>query len=434
MAPISRRLALKGGLAASLWAFAPGARAEGAMIIEAGPATGSDGAAPGPGLAYNGASPGPLIRIVKGAPLRLRLVNMLARPTNLAFPGLRAANANMGMGGLVSAPLAPGASQDISFTPPDSGFNLYMPCLGRDSREQIARGLFGALVVEEASPPAADLESVVVLAEGVDDKGAAGATVSANGAPAPLNLTAAPGARVRLRLANAATARAMTLVIEGVKSLVIAVDGQPADAFEPLRNLVPLAPGARVELMFDLPREPAPSAARLTLRGADAGAAPDAPDQPLIGIEAKGEPLPPRPPLSGLPANPLLPAEIALERARRIDLTLSGGGETGVAVNGSLFPDWGAKPLFQVSRGTPVTLGLANTTKAALTMRLGGHVARLLHGLDDGWEPYWRDILFIPPGKTIHAAFVADNPGKWPLESASPERRDLGLAGWFQVV
>jgi len=66
-------------------------------------------------------------------------------------------------------------------------------------------------------------------------------------------------------------------------------------------------------------------------------------------------------------------------------------------------------------------------------MRLTGHVARLLHALDDGWDPYWRDIFILPPGKTVHIAFVADNPGLWPLESASPERRDAGLMGTFWV-
>ena len=50
------------------------------------------------------------------------------------------------------------------------------------------------------------------------------------------------------------------------------------------------------------------------------------------------------------------------------------------------------------------------------TLRITGHVARLLHSLDDGWDPYWRDIFIMPPAKTVHAAFVADNPGLWPLE------------------
>ena len=33
----------------------------------------------------------------------------------------------------------------------------------------------------------------------------------------------------------------------------------------------------------------------------------------------------------------------------------------------------------------------------------------------------------------IEFDFVADNPGKWPIQSASPDRRDAGLAAWFQV-
>jgi FtsP/CotA-like multicopper oxidase with cupredoxin domain len=66
-------------------------------------------------------------------------------------------------------------------------------------------------------------------------------------------------------------------------------------------------------------------------------------------------------------------------------------------------------------------------------MRLGGHVARLLHALDDGWEPYWRDIFIVPPGKTVRLAFVADNPGKWPIAAATPAARAAGLSGWFQV-
>ena len=81
--------------------------------------------------------------------------------------------------------------------------------------------------------------------------------MTANSALAPLPSTAAPGARVRLRLANAATARVMGIAIEGAKTSIVAVDGQPSEAFEPLHDLVPMAPGARFELMFDMPREAA---------------------------------------------------------------------------------------------------------------------------------------------------------------------------------
>ena len=102
-------------------------------------------------------------------------------------------------------------------------------------------------------------------------------------------------------------------------------------------------------------------------------------------------------------------------------------------LNGKNFGGFAPPPLFSVKRGTPVTLGLANRTGAVLAIHLHGHTMRILHDLDDGWEPYWRDTLLIQPGRTARVAFVADNPGKWPLESAIPEHRAAGVGTWFQV-
>ena len=454
---ITRRAFVGGGVAAGLWA-SHGAGAEvaplkpgpdGVLVLEAGPALLQLAAAATPGLGYNGAAPGPLIRVRQGETLKLKLVNKLSQPTTLSFPGLRAANAVLGIGGLTQPPVAAGASQDIRFAPPDSGFNLYLPHAGAASASQLTQGLFGPIVVDEPSPPAVDLDAIVILSDwrleasgaladlgnAALDRGAGriGSTLAANGAPAPLTLTAAPGARVRLRLANAATVRVMTLAIEGAKTLIVAVDGQPSETFEPLHNLVPIGPGARFELMFDMPRE-AGANARFVLRGGDLGATPREPDRPVLVVEAKGDPAAARGALAGLAANPRLPAEIGLERARRADLTLTGGGGAAFAVDGVSFVDWAAKPSFAVPRGSPVTLGLINKTAVTQAIRLNGHVARLLHALDDGWEPYWRDTFLVQAGKTVHAAFVADNPGKWPIESASPERRSAGLATWFQVT
>jgi FtsP/CotA-like multicopper oxidase with cupredoxin domain len=458
---VTRRAFVGCGIAAGLWAWPCGAGAQlaplkegpgGVLVLEAGPASLQLAAPPAPAtalLGYNGAAPGPLLRVRQGEPLKLKLVNKLPQPTTLSFPGLRTANAVLGVGGLTQPPVAAGASQDIRFAPPDSGFNLYLPHAGAVSASQLSQGLFGPIIVEEPSPPAVDLEAVVILSDwrldsngGIADLGNSaldrgagriGSILAANSALAPLTLSAAPGARVRLRLANAATVRVMTIAIEGAKTLIVAVDGQPSETFEPLHNLVPVGPGARFELMFDMPRE-AGALARFALRGGDLGATPGEPDRPMLVIEAKGAAVAPRPPLGGLPANPRLPAEIGLERAKRADLTMTGGGGAPFAIDGVTFTDWAAKPSFAVPRGSPVTLGLVNKTANMQAFRLNGHVARLLHALDDGWEPYWRDTFLLQPGKTLHAAFVADNPGKWPIESASPERRSAGLATWFQVT
>jgi FtsP/CotA-like multicopper oxidase with cupredoxin domain len=370
----SRRAFLAGGLSAAAWGLSartevPALTADGFLLLEAGPSQlrlGPPSADPAATLSYGGATPGPLLRLKKGEDLKLRLVNKLTEPTALSFSGLRTANVSAGYGGLTQPRLQPGASADIRFAPPDSGFNLYLPHAGSTDAGQQGRGLFGPIVIQEASKADVDQDVAIVLSDwNVDERGQIkddfadpalargpgrrGGLVFANGEAAPFKFAARPGARLRLRLGSAATARLTNVGIDGAKTFIVAVDGQPSEPFEPLRNQFPMGPGARFELMVDLPRAA------------------------------------------------------------------------------------GAKPAFVIPRGAPSVFAIANKTAVVQAMRLGGHVARLLHSMDDGWEPYWRDTILIQPGRTAHIAFVADNPGKWPIESAIPEHRAAGVGGWFQV-
>lgn len=451
---LTRRAVLGGGLGAAAWrlsswaqADTPAPAAKGILNFEAAPTRlqlAPPSAEQAAAYAYAGLVPGPLIRLRQGDELRLRFTNMLAAPTTLSFPGLRAANSAAGIGGLTQETLKPGVSAEIRFVPPDSGFNLYLPHAGLTDPGQQGGGLFGPIVVDETKPPDVDLDATVVLSEwNVDTStwikddfadpasgrgsGHKGGVVLANGADAPLKLKTRPGARARLRIGNAAIARLATVAISGAKTLIVAVDGQPTEPFEPLNNQFPMGPGARFELMFDMPRDPGPGV-RLDLRG-DAGEA----DRPFVAIESEGEPIASRSEPLRLLVNPRLPAEIALESARRCDFSISGGGSQAFSVGGTSFVDWTPKPAYVLARGQPAVFALANRTAVVQAIRLWGHVARLLHSMDDGWEPYWRDTILIQPGRTAHVAFVADNPGKWPLESAIPEHRSAGVGAWFQV-
>jgi len=450
---LTRRAVLAGGLAATAWGLGHASTdavpqaSDGFLLFEAAPSRLSlapPPAEPAATLSYAGMTPGPLLRLKAGEELRLRLVNRLAEPTALSFSGLRTANVSAGYGGLTGPRLTSGASADIRFAPPDSGFNLYLPHSGAADAGQQGRGLFGPIVVEEGQKVEADQDVAVVLADwSLDERGQIkddfadpalargpgrkGGLVFANGAAAPLRLEARPGARVRLRLGNAATARLTNVGIAGTKAVIVAVDGQPGEPFEPLRNQFPMGPGARFELMFDMPRDPG-AAVSLVLRGESGGG-----DEPFVAFAAAGDPVAERAAPPRLPANPRLPAEIALENSRRTDFTVSGGGVAPFALNGVTFVDWAPKPGALLPRGAPCVFAIANKTAVVQAMRLGGHVARLLHSMDDGWEPYWRDTILIQPGRTAHIAFVADNPGKWPIESAIPEHRAAGVGGWFQV-
>ena len=383
---LSRRALLAGGLSAFI--SRPG-RAEDAL--EAGKLAGGR-------LGYGGASPGPVLRGKVGEPLRLTLVNGLDTPTSFALSGLRAESA---FPGLTATLLAPGERRALILIPAEPGFALY----GAYDRAASV-GLFGAVVIEETAPPPVDLDAVALFS------GEATA-FRVNGAAPPLTLAARPGARVRLRLAHIGTDALLALEAPpGVQ--VVAIDGQPCEMFTPAAGALPLTPSARFELLFDL---------------GDAPAGFNIDGRPALRFVPSGVRAAARPPIAPLPANPRLPVEIALEKALRVTVKLSE-----FAINGVSGADWPRIPLFQARRGQPVVLRLTNQTLTAQTMRLEGHWARQLHNLDDGWDPYWRDALHVDAGRTLHAAFVADAPGKWPLASASPDSRAKGLATWFQVA
>ena len=66
-------------------------------------------------------------------------------------------------------------------------------------------------------------------------------------------------------------------------------------------------------------------------------------------------------------------------------------------------------------------------------VHLHGHHFRLLDRLDDGWKPFWLDTLAI--GEQVERiAFIADNPGKWLLESRVLDSREAPSAVWFAVT
>lgn len=419
-------------------------------------------------LGYDGATPGPVLRLRKGDELKIRLVNKLDSPTSIHWRGVRGPNAFDGVAPLVQKPVMPGESFDYRFTPPDSGAFLYHAHTGPQMAAQVMRGLRGLLIVEDEKPLDLDRDLVAVIDDwslGEDGQiagckgdersvhtgehaarfGAVGAMTCVNGKAEIATHEIEPRARVRLRLANAASARIMALSLEGARPMVVAIDGQPCGAFEPVRSTLPAGPGARFDMIFDMPEAEGESV-RLILRGGPLSPLPAEKDRTLIQFTAKGAPFHQRPPIEGTPANPLLPDAIRLEAARRMDLTIeaappAAGLDPAACAGESVFwrmgppkPVRNGDPLFSVKRGTPVSLGFVNKSQVNHVMRLHGHAMRLLHGLDDGWEPYWRDSVIVPQGRTTRIAFVADNPGRWRIGSGVMEHAVGGLAAFFEVT
>jgi FtsP/CotA-like multicopper oxidase with cupredoxin domain len=157
---------------------------------------------------------------------------------------------------------------------------------------------------------------------------------------------------------------------------------------------------------------------------------------PLVEIVTAGDRHPALPAIAPLPPNTKLPETIKLQSATRKDVVIKGDPKAPNApwtINGAAGQPKGA-PLVKVRRGNPVVLALTNQTAFMQPLHLHGHSFRLLHALDDGWEPYWLDTVQVPENKTVRIAFVADNPGRWLLASTVAERFDAGLWTWIEVT
>jgi FtsP/CotA-like multicopper oxidase with cupredoxin domain len=111
--------------------------------------------------AYNGQVPGPIFRARVGDTVRVRFKNQLPQPTTIHWHGVRLPNGMDGVPGVTQPPIEPGQSFTYEFTVKDAGTFWFHPHV-RGS-EQVERGLFGLLVVEDASPPPFSREIVWVL-------------------------------------------------------------------------------------------------------------------------------------------------------------------------------------------------------------------------------------------------------------------------------
>ena len=215
---------------------------------------------------YNGTVPGPEIRVRQGERLRITVENRLAEETTVHWHGVRVPNAMDGVPHLTQQPIAPGETFVYEFDVPDAGTYWYHP--HQRSFEQVGRGLYGPLIVEEREPIQVDRDVTWVLddwrllpdAQISDDfgnfmdashNGRVGNTVTVNGRILETFAVRA-GERMRLRLINAANARIFGLEFQDHRPMVIALDGQPVEPHEPEGGRVVLGPAMRADLVLDM--------------------------------------------------------------------------------------------------------------------------------------------------------------------------------------
>ena len=396
--------------------------------------------------AFEGRVPGPELRFRQGERLRVEVRNALPADTTVHWHGIRLPNAMDGVPHLTQAPIAARGGRFLyEFDLPDAGTYWYHPHLG--SPEQVGRGLYGALIVEEREPPAVDRDVVWVLSDWRLDRearvvdnfgnpmdashaGRIGNTVTVNGA-IPDSFTVRAGERLRLRLINASNARIYAPVFEGVRTAIVALDGQPLAA--PSEARLVLGPGMRADLILDCGNAP----------GSKHRVVDDFYRQrayELLKIEYSSEaslrdsfaPVP------RLPANPVAMPDLANAQRHRI---VFGGG-----MMGALPRQDEHKGMFWTVNGRPVrehahhevlldlklrgsyVLELVNDTAWHHPVHLHGHVFRVLP------RGHWTDTVLLDPRSRVEVAFAADNPGDWMLHCHVLEHQASGMMAVVRVT
>lgn len=414
--------------------------------------------------AYDGRVPGPEIRARQGERLRVVLENRLPQETTLHWHGVRVPNAMDGVPHLTQRPVAPGERFVYQFHLPDAGTYWYHSHL--HSAEQLERGLYGTLIVEEARPLAVDRELTWVLDDwqltrdgrlnesfgnphDMAHAGRIGNVVNVNGVVAP-QIALRAGERIRLRLLNAATARIFALQFDGHRPQVIAFDGQPVAPHEPAGGRVVLAPGMRCDLVLDAAGSPGQRFAV-----GDVFSPRVAYD--LLHLVYQAEPLRPRllaGPLALAP-NPL--AEPDLAGAQQHEIRFEGGmmgtlhralldgrptdmmsllrAGKAWAVNGVVANGHRMAPMLTLARGSSHVFRMRNDTRWFHPIHLHGHTFRVVarNGQTTAHRE-WQDTVLMAPQERVDIAFVADNPGDWMFHCHVLEHQEGGMMGVVRVT
>ena len=396
--------------------------------------------------AYNGSVPGPELRFRQGERLRVEVENALPAETTVHWHGLRLPNAMDGVPGVTQPPIAANGGRFVyEFDLPDAGTFWYHPHLG--SPQQVARGLSGALVVEEREPPAVDRDLVWVLSDWRLDRearivenfgnpmdashaGRIGNTVTVNGAIRE-SFAVRAGERIRLRLVNASNARIYALEFEGHEPSIIAFDGQPV---APQRqSSVVLGPGMRADLVLDCSGKPG-SAHRIVDRFYRSRA------YELLKIQYSSESAlrTSFAPVPRLPANPIAVPDVS--KAERHRIVFAGGAMGAVPNQGEhkgLFWTVNGRPvsehahhetLLNLRLGRSYVMELVNETSWHHPIHLHGHVFRVLS------SGLWADSVLLDPKSRAEIAFVADNPGDWMLHCHVLEHQASGMMALVRVA
>jgi len=400
-------------------------------------------------FAYNGRTPGPVIELVEGDHVTIRFRNELPEPSTIHWHGLHLPNASDGS---PFHPVAPGASYDYEFTvmPGSAGTYWYHPHPDGRAGYQVAKGLYGALIIRAPDDPLASIpEKLIVLADNrfledgsvdwpdpeslqgrVDsENGREGDVVFVNGKVMP-TLGIRCGEVQRWRVVNVSGARVYRLALAGHTFLHVGSDGglfeKPVECDEVL-----VANAERVELLVRGTGAPASRATLQALpydryipqtRPADWNRTRD-----LLTLAYSDEPAvtPPAIPAVLRPIPAIDPATASVNRT----ISMSQGLIDGKRMDMHRVDQTG-------KLGTTEIWQIENLVGMDHPFHLHGFQFQVLerNGVPEPF-PCWKDTVNVPKHST--ARFIVrfdDYAGKWMFHCHILSHEDMGMMGVLQIL
>ena len=407
-----------------------------------------------PLLLYNGELPGPKLMARKGETLEIDFHNRLDQPTTIHWHGIRNVNEMDGVPDVTQAVVEPGEQFTYSFPARDAGTFWYHA--HNRSFEQVARGLYGPLIVTD-NEPRENSRDIVVIADDwrldadwrFDEAslgnlhdwshgGRLGNWLTINGKSQP-EIPIPKTGLVRLRVINAANARVLSFQLsQGSPMHIIALDGAPCEPFDV--DTLRLGPAQRADIvvqagpdlgsLYEVTGGGNFEAASFVSKSVNESALgdisalpwysyPDIKDAKVVTIHMQGGAM-------GNLTSAVFEGEEVLSRKLALEK------QKFWAFNGQV---GGYEHLLaDLNLGDTAILRVFNDTRWEHTMHLHGHHFWVKSKeFRQETHKVLRDTYLIAPGETSDLVFIADNPGLWLFHCHVLEHSAGGMGGVISV-
>jgi len=392
---------------------------------------------------FNNTVPGPVLKAKKGDGIIIKVKNNLQQPTVVHWHGIRLA-ASMDGTGQTQKPILPGEEFEYKFVVSDAGTFWYHS--HQNETEQMERGMYGALIVEDETDPVTDGERVFMI----DDMkltrnnefkegnffsrwferhdGREGETLLINGKEnSTIEMHA--GQTERWRFINAASAKYFRLHLDGKTFKIIGTDGGLLETPREV-NEVLLIPGERVDIIAGPFAEGETFSIESLPYNRMTSIKPKWQKYATVKVGAT------KPSVAFIPENLRRIETLASQNAivtRRVNFSVGPSLKHGIdfLVNGDVHTN--DKP---VNVGELQVWEVSNTSLMDHPFHLHGFFFQVI---EENGKPLdykaWKDTYNLKPKSKIKIAWIPDNrPGRWMYHCHILEHHEAGMMAHFEVV